>query len=100
MPHPVVAGCICRRGSRGCGRSCRLKFWRCAQNLSSLASSRTSTLSMSRYSPFCLTRALASSDSSGRMKLSCSVWLTTASPASIADGTSDAQYFPRRNSST
>ena len=47
-----------------------------------------------------MTRALASSDSSGRMKLSLSVWFTTTRPASIENGSSVAQYFPRRNSST
>ena len=55
---------------------------------------------MSRIWPRCLTRALATSDSSGRMKLSCSVWVTTISPASRANGSSVAQYLPSRNSST
>ena len=55
------------------------KFDSCAQNLSSLATRRTSTLSIKRCWPLRLSAALAFSDSSGRMKFSVRVWLTTSS---------------------
>ena len=69
------------------------KFDNCAQNLSSLATRRTSTLSIKRCWPLRLSAALAFSDSSGRMKFSVRVWLTTSSPVSMAAGVIAAQYF-------
>ena len=56
------------------------KFASSAQYLSSLATSRTATLSISRCWPLRLSRAFDFSASSGRMKFSARVSLTTWSP--------------------
>ena len=72
------------------------KLARVAQNFLSHSTKRTSTLSMRRCLPFRFSSALACSDSSGRMKLSASVWLTTIRPASIAKGSDGRAVLPEQ----
>ena len=71
-----------------------------AQCLSSSDRYRTLILSIRVYLPLSLTLDCTALASSGRTKFSERVVLTTRNPASIATGSSVAQYLPSRYSST
>ena len=76
------------------------KFLSSAQYLSSSETYRTCTLSMRVCLPLSLSSDWVLLASSGRTKFEDKVLLTTFNPASIATGSSVAQYFPSRYSRT
>src|ERR1017187_2811133 len=76
------------------------KFFSSAQCLSSSEMYRTCTLSIKVCLPLSLSIDCALLASSGRTKLEEIVLLTTFNPASMATGSSVAQYLPNRYSRT
>ena len=99
MP-PISRRSKSRRNRSGIWTNLWPKFFSSAQYLSSSETYRTCTLSMKVWVPLSLTIDWALLDSSGRTKFDEMVSLTTRSPASMATGSSVAQYLPSRYSST
>jgi len=97
-PHKSLSNFVGYSSSIGTPLKPRLE--NSASYLSLLILRDTVILSMTVWLPFCLSRESIFCASSGRTKLSASIFFTLSTPCSIISGSSELQYCPRRNSNT